>query len=104
VFAPAAQAVEHVVFRAVSEHGEGEEEAHRPQRHRRRERTEGAPAELALEMVETRGGSPAAAAPEEELPRRTKPRRRRGGAGASEPLKLVETKESGQAPDATGPQ
>src|SRR5438105_2523087 len=99
-----AQPFEQVVFREVSEHGGGEpDEAHRPQRQRRREHAEGTPEAPPLELVETRFDAPSAASPNDDgLPRRTKPRRRRGGSTAQEPLMLVETKDSPQPPDTPG--
>ena len=102
--APAVKPLEHVVFHEVSEHGDGGDEAHRPQRHRKHERKEKLREEPPLQLVETSAEIPPAPAQEDELPRRTKPRRRRGGANASEPLMLVETKDSGQPTDPTGPQ
>ena len=96
--------VEHVVFREVSEHGEGGEAAQRPQRHRKHERAEQPAEQPPLQMVETSVETQPVSAPEDDLPRRTKPRRRRGGTNVSEPLMMVETKDSPQSPDATGPQ
>src|SRR5205823_12606263 len=99
-----AQPFEQVVFREVSEHGGGEQdEAHRPQRQRRREHAEGTPEAPPLELVETRFDAPSAATPNDDgLPRRTKRRRPRGGSTAQEPLMLVETKDSPQPPDTPG--
>jgi hypothetical protein len=95
-----AQPLEHVVFREVSEHGGGEDDAHRPQRHRRHEHVEGIPQAPQLELVETRvEAASAATSDDDDLPRRTKPRRRRGGPAASEPLMMVETKDAPQPPE-----
>ena len=91
--APPAAPRSHVEFHAVSEHGEAQEEALRPQRRRRHgQEQEAASQQGPLELVETLAQAvPAAEAIDEGLPRRTKPRRRRGAPAVAEPLQLVET-------------
>jgi hypothetical protein len=90
-------------FHEVSEHDEGAESHHRPQRkHRQREDEAGAQA-VPLQLVETQAeGQPPAQVAGEELPRRTRPRRRRGVAAESGPLQMVET-EREDAPTGEGP-
>ena len=82
-----------VVFHAVSEHDAAVEDAHKPVRRRRHgQDSPAAPAEPALQMVETQLDAPSAQpAQDDEPPRRSRPRRRRSGQGAAEPLMLVET-------------
>jgi hypothetical protein len=96
------QAPAPVAFKAVIQHDDTEEDAHRPQRKRRHPSDE-ADQPQPLQLVETQ----AEAAPlpvEDELPRRTKPRRRnRSGSAQAEPLMLVETEPGAATPPESPP-
>jgi hypothetical protein len=101
-YVPPAPLTAFAAFHAVSEHDEVAEEAHRPVRKRRQPGVAGSDQPAPLQIVETQAATPPPIA-EDELPRRTKPRKRRGASADSEPLKLVETQNVGEAPQADTP-
>ena len=93
-----------VAFQAVSEHNEGDDEAHRPQRRRKHAASEQASQQSELQLVETQLDAPVVQAVEDDLPRRTKPRRRHSMPMEAEPLKLVETQSTAETPRPDNPQ
>lgn len=92
-----------VAYTPITQHGDDDEPAQRPNRRRRAGGAQAAAAEP-LQIVETSAPAPLAE-PQlgDTLPRRTKPRRRRGAASESGPLMLVETQGGADAPQGDNP-